>query len=323
MVDEPSSKAAKVKEGEFRMKKVLTVLFAILICSALFAGCGGNAAPPEESAPPVSEAPANEASPPDEEDTAAPYQGALMMATTTSTDNTGLLDYLAPEFLYDTGWELKWVAVGSGEAIQLGRDGEADVLLVHSKAAEEEFVADGFGVSRIEVMYNDYVVVGPESGPIEYSNDVTSVFRQIMDESQVFISRGDNSGTHTQEIKLWTAAGIEDYESNPNYVSSGAGMGAALIMANEMMGYCLTDRGTWLSTKKNADNDIELEIICEGDKGLFNQYSVIAVSPEKYPDINNEAANAFIDWICSAKIQGFIGQFGMDEYGEPLFVPNA
>ena len=308
------------------MKKILSVVIAALMCLALLSGCGGNTAPPADDPAPVPEAPLAEAppeEPPEPESVAAPYQGVLMMATTTSTDNTGLLDYLAPKFLYDTGWDLKWTAVGSGEAIQLGRDGEVSVLLVHSKAAEEQFVEDGFGVARIEVMYNDYVVVGPPNGPVEYSNDAGAVFRQLMGESLVFVSRGDNSGTHTQEINLWKAAGAEDYESNPNYVSAGAGMSATIIMANEMEGYCLTDRGTWLSTKKNADNDIELEICCEGDTALFNQYSVIAVSPDKYPDVLIDGANAFIEWICSSEIQGFIGQFGMEEYGEPLFTPNA
>jgi tungstate transport system substrate-binding protein len=311
------------------MKKVLTVLLAMLVCGVLLAGCGGNnvdTTPPAEEPAPAQEAPAAEAPPapePEPEITAAPYLGELMMATTTSTDNTGLLDYLAPVFLFDTGWDLKWIAVGSGEAIQLGRDGEVDVLLVHSKAAEESFVEDGFGIERIEVMYNDYVIVGPPDGPVAYSNDAVAVFKQIMDESLIFVSRGDDSGTHNAEKKIWKTAEIENFESNPNYVSAGAGMGATILMADEMMGYCLADRGTWLSTKKNTDNDLELEVICEGDKALFNQYSIIAVSPDKYPDVLIEAANAFIMWMCSAEIQELIGKFGIEEYGEPLFVPNA
>ena len=279
------------------MKKILAILLTVLVCGVLFSGCGGNAA--------------------------APHKGTLLMATTTSTDNTGLLDYLAPRFLHDTGWDLKWTAVGSGEAIQLGRDGQADVLLVHSPAAEKQLVSDGFGVERIQVMYNDYVIAGPADGPVKPSNDAVGTFKQIMDGSLTFISRGDNSGTNTAEINLWKKAGIENYDSNPNYISAGAGMGATLVMANEKQGYTLSDRGTWLSTRKNADNGITLTIVCEKDPALFNQYSVIAVSPDKYPDINNEAANAFIDWITSAPIQQFIGEFGVADYGQQLFVPNA
>ena len=281
------------------MKRFLTVLSMMLMCGALLIGCGGN------------------------KEDKDPFQGVLMMATTTSTDNTGLLDYLAPVFLFDTGWELKWVSVGSGEAIQLGRDGEADVLLVHSKAAEESFVEDGFGVERIEVMYNDYVIIGPPDGPVKYGSDAALVFKQIMDESLIFISRGDDSGTHNAEKKLWSAAEIDNFENNPNYMSAGAGMAATILMADEMFGYCLSDRGTWLSTKKNADNEMDIEVICEGDTRLYNQYSVIAVNPDKYPDVKNDGANAFIDWMRSAKIQELIGKFGIEEFGEPLFVPNA
>ncbi len=151
------------------------------------------------------------------------------MATTTSTDNTGLLDYLAPLFLADTGWELQWTSVGTGEALQLGMDGEVDVVLVHAKAKEEQFVADGFGVERFQVMYNDFVIIGPKDGPIAYTQDIESVFKQIVDESLVFVSRGDDSGTHTKELSVWKALGI-DPESNPNYISAGAGMSDTILM---------------------------------------------------------------------------------------------
>jgi tungstate transport system substrate-binding protein len=255
-------------------------------------------------------------------DDAPTYKGELMMATTTSTDNTGLLDYLAPIFLEQTGWELTWVSVGTGAALQLGRDGEADVVLVHAKAQEETFVADGYGVERFQVMYNDFVIVGPSGGAIAYTRDVEAAFRQIMDESLVFVSRGDDSGTHTTEKNTWKALDI-DYEGNPNYISAGAGMGATIIMADEMLGYTLADRGTWLSTKLNATNNIELVVVCEGDTRLLNQYGVIAVNPQTHPHVNTEAAAAFIEWIVSPAVQALIGRFGVAEFGEPLFTPNA
>ena len=244
----------------------------------------------------------------------------LLMATTTSTDNTGLLDYLAPMFKEDTGYELQWTAVGTGDALKKGEDGEVDVILVHAKAKEEAFVDSGFGVERFQVMYNDFIIVGPKSGAIEKTDDISSVFKKIKDESLTFVSRGDDSGTHTKEKGVWKAIGIEDYESNANYISAGAGMGDTLAMADEKDGYCLTDRGTWLAKKENFP---EMDIVCEGDKNLLNQYGVIAVNPEKYPDVNNEGANAFIAWICSAPVQEKIAQFGINEYGQSLFFPNA
>ena len=242
------------------------------------------------------------------------------MATTTSTDNTGLLDYLQPLFLEETGIDLQWTAVGTGDAIQKAKDGEVDVILVHSKAKEEEFVESGYGVERFQVMYNDFVIIGPKDGPIAKTDDIESVFQQIMDESLTFVSRGDNSGTHNKETGIWDKLGIADYESNPNYISAGAGMGDTINMADEKGGYCLSDRGTWLA--KKADYP-DMDIVCEGDKNLLNQYGVIAVNPEKYPDVNNEAANTFIEWICSPEVQKLIGEFGVEEYGEPLFFPNA
>ena len=321
------------------MKKNILIMLAVLTAAVFLSGCGGGETPSPSvtpsvpapatspvttpSSPPASPGSTEPASPPElPEPVAAAYKGELFMGTTTSTDNTGLLDYLAPAFLFDTGWELKWTSVGTGAAIQLGMDGEVDVILVHSKAREETFVADGYGVERFQVMYNDYVIVGPPGGAIVYTNDIDSAFKQIMDESLVFVSRGDDSGTHTAETGIWKALSL-DYESNPNYISAGAGMSATIIMADEMEGYTLSDRGTWLSTKQNASINVGLEIICEGDIKLFNQYGVIAVNPEMYPYVNNEGANAFIEWLCSPEIQALIGQFGVAEYGEPLFTPNA
>lgn len=252
---------------------------------------------------------------------AAEAKGVLMMATTTSTDNTGLLDYLAPIFLEDTGWELQWDAVGTGEALKMGENGDVDIVLVHSKASEEEFVANGYGVERFPIMYNDYVVVGPEA-PIEHTDDIAAVFTQITEEKLAFVSRGDDSGTDKKEKAVWKALEL-DPTVNENYAESGQGMGATLTMADEMEAYCLTDRGTYLKMKTDADMPLELEIVCEGAKDLLNQYGVIAVNPEKYPEVNNEAANAFIEWICSEEVQTIIGEFGVEDYGQALFTPNA
>ena len=295
------------------------------------AACSGSADKPVETEAAETAAEV-EAAAPTEEETAAETgeaeseeqeksaQGVLMMATTTSTDNTGLLDYLQPLFLEETGIDLQWTAVGTGDAIQKGMDGEVDIVLVHSKAKEEEFVASGFGVERFQVMYNDFIIIGPKDGPVAVTDDIESVFKQIKDEELTFVSRGDNSGTHNKETGIWDKLGIADYESNPNYVSAGAGMGDTINMTDEKGGYCLTDRGTWLA--KKADYP-DMDIICEGDANLLNQYGVIAVNPEKYPDLNNEAANTFIEWICSPEVQELIGKFGVEEYGEPLFFPNA
>ncbi len=252
---------------------------------------------------------------------AAEEKGRLMMATTTSTADTGLLDYLAPIFLEDTGWELQWDAVGTGEALKMGENGDVDIVLVHAKASEEEFVENGFGVERFPVMYNDFIVVGPEE-PIAATDDIEAVFTQITEENLAFVSRGDDSGTDKKEKKIWAALEL-DPTVNENYVESGQGMGATLTMADEMKAYCLTDRGTFLKMKKDADVALELEIVCEGAKDLLNQYGVIAVNPEKYPEVNNEAANAFIEWICSDEVQKLIGEFGVEEYGQALFTPNA
>ena len=282
-----------------KIKKLLVLLMsAVMVFS--FAACGGGS----------------------QEEAAAPEEGGtLMMATTTSTEDTGLLDYLQPLFKEDTGIDLQWTAVGTGEALKMGEDGQVDVVLVHAKASEEEFVANGFGVERFPVMYNDFVVVGPIE-PLEKTNEVAAFFGALNEQQLPFVSRGDDSGTDKKEKKIWEDLGI-DPSTNPNYMESGQGMGATLTMANEKQAYCLTDRGTWLKQSQDSENDYSLEIICEGGKELLNQYGVIAVNPEKYPEVNNEAANAFIEWITSDKVQKLIAEYGVEEYGQALFTPNA
>ena len=287
------------------MKKLLALILASAMALSLVA-CSSQPAP----APEASEEPG----------VSAPADPELLMATTTSTDNTGLLDYLEPYFEEATGYDISWTAVGTGAAIQMGVDGEVDVILVHSKASEEQFVADGNGVERFQVMYNDYVIVGPTGGAVAYTNDIDAALTQIKDEGLTFVSRGDDSGTHKAELKLWKALGVDVATLGDAYVSAGAGMGDTLVMADEMDAYCLTDRGTWLAKKANFP---EMEIVVEGSAGLLNQYGVIAVNPEVYPDTNIEGANAYIEWLCSEETQALIADFGVAEYGEPLFFPNA
>ena len=305
------------------MKKITVLLFAVLMSVAVLAGCSSDTLQSSSDSSNLAAEVSTEPSqvPAEAEEPVAP-KGILLMATTTSTDNTGLLDYLAPIFLEDTGWELQWTAVGTGAALQLGMDGEVDIILVHAKGREETFVGEGYGVERFDVMYNDFIIVGPKDGAVAYTEDVLAAFQTMVDDSLTFVSRGDDSGTNTKELGIWSSLGI-DSEQNPNYISAGAGMSATIIMANEMQAYTLTDRATWLTTKNNTENDITLDIVCEGDSLLFNQYGVIAVNPEKYADVNNEAAEAFIDWICSDEIQQMIGTFGAEEFGQTLFTPNA
>ena len=287
------------------MKKLLALILASAMALSMVA-CSSQPAP----------APAPEATP----EVVTPADPELLMATTTSTDNTGLLDYLEPYFETATGYDISWTAVGTGAAIQMGVDGEVDVILVHSKASEEQFVADGNGVERFQVMYNDYVIVGPTGGAVAYTNDIDAALTQIKDEGLTFVSRGDDSGTHKAELKLWKALDVDVATLGDAYVSAGAGMGDTLVMADEMDAYCLTDRGTWLAKKANFP---EMEVVVEGSAGLLNQYGVIAVNPEVYPDTNIDGANAYIEWICSEEVQALIADFGVAEYGEPLFFPNA
>lgn len=245
----------------------------------------------------------------------------LKMATTTSTADTGLLDYLAPIFKKDTGYTLEYVSVGTGAALALGKNGDVDIVLVHAKASEEQFVAEGSGVERFEVMYNDFIIVGPK-GILPYSNDIKATLTQVFDKKLNWISRGDDSGTDKKEKSVWKTLGI-DPSQNPNYKESGSGMGASLSMADELKALILTDRGTYLKMKSDASVKLDLDIVCEKAPDLLNQYGVIAVNPKKYPDTNIKAANAFIDWIVSDRVQKIIGEFGVDKYGQALFVPNA
>ncbi len=243
----------------------------------------------------------------------------IIMATTTSTQDSGLLDYLLPYFTEETGIEVRVVAAGTGKALQIGKDGQADVLLVHAKADEEAFVKEGFGVQRFDVMYNDFIVLGPKGDPISGEmkalKDVKAIMKQIQDKQLTFVSRGDDSGTHKKELKLWPT----DSLTGKWYISAGKGMGDVLQMANEMEAFTLSDRATYLSMSDKLD----LEIVSEGDSSLLNYYGVIAVNPKLNAAIHGKEAEQFVQWILSAKTQELIGKFGVDTYGQSLFYPNA
>ncbi|HET6490739.1 MAG TPA: substrate-binding domain-containing protein [Syntrophales bacterium] len=251
---------------------------------------------------------------------AQPAQKNIIMATTTSTQDSGLLDVLLPIFEKKTGYFVKTIAVGSGQAMAMGQKGEADVLLVHSPAAEQKFIAEGYGVNRRLVMHNDFIILGPPADParIKGLKKASEGFKKIAGTASLFVSRGDNSGTHSKEKEIWKAAGI-----NPSgqkwYQETGLGMGQTLGVAAEKKGYTLADRGTYLALKKG----LGLDILVEGDGILLNIYHVIEVNPQKWPKVNVAGAKAFSDFMVSKETQAVIKTFGVDKYGSPLFFPDA
>jgi len=252
--------------------------------------------------------------------TATPQKPDLLLVSTTSTQDSGLLDVLLPAFTAQTGYNVQLVAVGSGQALKLGEQGNADVILLHSPAAEKEFVANGFGIDRRLVMHNDFVIVGPPSDPASLRTQPTLVdsFKAIFSSASTFVSRGDESGTHVKELALWKNAGLDPHGQDW-YLETGQGQGATLSIASEKGAYALTDRGTFLAYKANLD----LGILVESDPFLLNVYHVITVNPEKWPNVNLEGAKAFTDFVTSPEGQNIIGEFGVKEYGQPLFFPDA
>ena len=243
----------------------------------------------------------------------------IVMASTTSTEQSGLFAHLLPAFTKATGITVRVVAQGTGQALDMGRRGDADVLFVHDKAAEEKFIAEGFGLPRRDVMYNDFVIVGPKSDPAGVKGkDVIEALKKLAASKSEFISRGDRSGTHAAELRYWKAAGIDAPETRvPGYKACGCGMGPALNIASSSGAYVLTDRGTWLSFKNRGD----LEILVEGDQRLFNQYGVIVVNPAKHPHVKKDLAQAFADWVVSPAGQATIADYKIS--GQQLFFPNA
>jgi tungstate transport system substrate-binding protein len=247
-------------------------------------------------------------------------QKNIILATTTSTQDSGLLDVLIPEFQKKTGYFVKTIAVGSGQAMTMGSRGEADVLLVHSPSREEAFMKDGNGVNRRIVMHNDFVVVGPPEDPakIKGSASAQDAFKKAASSQSLFLSRGDNSGTHVKEKEIWKAAAVNP-EGQTWYQQTGIGMGQTLSVASEKKGYTLADRGTFLSLKKN----LGLSILKKGDSMLLNTYHVIEVNAGKWPKVNAAGARAFADYMVSPETQKIIGSFGVEKFGTPLFFPDA
>ena len=246
---------------------------------------------------------------------------AIVMASTTSTEQSGLFSSLLPEFKKATGIDVKVVAVGTGQAIDMGRRGDADVLFVHDQAAEEKLVAEGFAIRRFPVMYNDFVLIGPAADPAKSKGkDIAEALKKLSASNADFISRGDKSGTHAAELRYWKAAGIDTPSNKPkfgNYKACGCGMGPALNMAASSGGYVIADRGTWLAFKNRAD----LAIVVEGDTRLFNQYGVMVVNPARHPQTKALEAQKFVDWVTSPAGQGVIA--GYKIHGNQLFFPNA
>ena len=306
------------------MKKILLIFVIILL---LLAAC--NTTTPttsiedqEQQTTAKEAAPAEEPAPTEEPASSGATSDAITLATTTSTYDSGLLDQILPVFEEESGITVEVVAVGTGQALALGEQGDADVLLVHARAREDAFMEAGHGTRREDVMYNDFVIVGPEDDPAGISGmeSAADTLTAIAAAEATFVSRGDDSGTHTKELSIWESAGTEP--SGDWYQAIGQGMGATLTFANEEQAYTLSDRATYLA-RTLEDDGFELKILVEGDPILFNPYGVMAVNPDKNDLINAEGANAFIDWIISLPTQELIAEFGVDKFGSPLFTPDS
>ena len=283
-----------------------SLIYAIFLLLSLLAGaCQPLVAPPTAEAGPASDATTG---------------GKLILATTTSTQDSGLLDVILPLFEAEAGVDVEVIAVGTGQALKLGEDGNADVLLVHARKQEDAFMEAGHGIRREDVMYNDFVLVGPADDPagVADAESAADAFAKLAATEAPFVSRGDDSGTHSKEKAVWAAAGVEP--AGDWYISAGQGMGAVLTMANEQLAYTLSDRATYLArTLEGTD----LVILYEGDPLLFNPYGVIAVNPEKSPQIQAALANQFIDWLISVPTQAAIADFGIEQFGVSLFTPDS
>ncbi|MBR3552270.1 MAG: extracellular solute-binding protein [Clostridia bacterium] len=300
------------------MKKLLAILMALLMVVS-FAACGkktddtasNDTAQSQDN--PASEVPSDDA-----QDASKPAVSntTIRMSTTTSVNDSGLLPYLLPVFEKETGYKVEVQSAGTGAAIQKAVDGNADLILVHAKASEEEFIENGYGVERLPFMYNFFVIVGPKDDPagIKDCENAAEAFAKIRESECKFISRGDDSGTHKAELKIW-GDNAPDAAADSWYISAGQGMGACLSMANEMQAYCMTDKATFLSMQK----DLNLDLLLEKGDDMKNTYSLIAVNPEKIDGLNTEGANALIEWMLSDEASELIAKYGQDEYGVSLF----
>jgi len=288
------------------MKPARLTFLLFIVLALVLTACGGATPATATEAPAMPEAPANP---------------ALILATTTSTQDSGLLDVLVPIFQDQTGYIVQTIAVGTGAALKMAEEGNADVLLVHAPASEKALMEAGWGKDRFLVMHNDFVVVGPAADPAGIKGMVVlDAYQAIIGTGSAFVTRGDDSGTHKAELALWKKAGLDPATFSPDlYISSGQGMAASLTIASEKGAYIFTDRATYLATKANLD----LEILVKGDPSLLNVYHVITVNPEKWPKANYEGALAFVNFMTGPAAQKVVGEFGIDKYGEPLFFPDA
>ena len=284
------------------MKKFLALLMALVMAFA-FAACSSKPADDATTTASVSEAVAE--------------NKVIRLSTTTSVNDSGLLPYLLPTFETETGYKVEVQSAGTGAAIQKAIDGNADVILVHAKASEEEFIEGGYGVERIPFMYNYFVIVGPKDDPagVKGSADAAAAFGKIKDSQSKFVSRGDESGTHKAELKIWGEGSEPNAETDKWYISAGQGMGACLTMASEQQAYCLTDKATFLSMQ----DDLNLDIVLEEGEDMKNTYSLIAVNPEKIDGVNTEGAQKFIEWMLGDEASELIAKYGEKEYGVALF----
>ncbi len=296
-------------------------LTLLLVLSITLTACGSSAptTAPATEAVVATEAPATEA--PTEAPVIAPANPNLILATTTSTQDSGLLDVLVPMFEEQTGYTVQTIAVGTGEALKMGEEGNADVLLVHAPSSEVTFMDGGFGKDRMLVMHNDYIVVGPADDPAGVKGLAPKdAFVAIYNAAVPFVSRGDDSGTHKKEVSFWKKAELDPATEKPEwFIETGQGMGASMTVASEKGAYILTDRATYLANKDNY----QLEILVEGDNSLLNVYHVITVNPEKWTAVNYDGAIAFAKFITDPATQAVIAEFGMDKFGQPLFYPDA
>lgn len=291
-------------------KKILSIIMLLLFVFSL-AACSGAQQQAQTTA----------AGQTQQQSQATPKNPNLILATTTSTQDSGLLDVLIPLFEKQTGYKVKTVAVGTGAALEMGNKGEADVLLVHAPADEKKLVDSGVGINYKLVAHNDFIIIGPDSDPAKIKGTKTAAeaFKKINDTKSLFISRGDASGTNKAELNIWKAAGITPAKGSENYQETGQGMGQTLTVAQQKSGYTLTDRATYMAQKKN----LTLSIMVEGEKSLLNIYHVMQVNPEKFPKVNAEGAKAFDDFMVAPATQKMIGEFGADKYGQPLFYADA
>jgi tungstate transport system substrate-binding protein len=305
--------------------KLARYFFALILVLALLLSACGSPAPtaaPATKAPVVTEAPATEA--PTKVATEALADlvtPTLILATTTSTQDSGLLDVLVPMFTEQTGYTVQTVAVGSGEALKMGEEGNADVLLVHSPAAEVAFMTDGWGKERMLVMHNDFIIVGPATDPAKIKGlGAVDAFKAIAAAEAPFVARADKSGTSAKELGIWKKAEIDPATAKPAwYLETGQGMGASMTVASEKAAYILTDRATYLANK----DKYQLEILVEGDNSLLNVYHVITVNLDKWPKVNYDGALAFAKFMTDPATQAVIAQFGLEKFGQPLFIPDA